>query len=94
MMPAVVPSRAESLRLAVESGDFSAADAALGNYLTWFQSAPRNLAEVAEARDLLDWAVEVAKSRKADISQELGRVTAFFAAYGPRRISHSWKVTG
>ncbi len=94
MISSGVPSRVESLRLAVECDDFSSASVALRNYLTWFQAEPRNVAEVGEARDLLVWAVEVANARKADISLELGRMSAIFAAYNPRRMSQTWKITG
>jgi len=86
--------REDQLRAAVEQEDFGSAQRALEDYLAWFRSAPRDLPEVSEARNLMVWAVEAATSRKARIAQELGRLTTFFKGYGRPRISHTWHVDG
>jgi hypothetical protein len=93
MTPPGPNSRAELFRKAVEADDFSAAEAALQNYLTWFRSAPRTPVEVAQAKSLCEWGVQVATARKSGLAGKLSRLTTVFAGYRPSRPSiHTWNI--
>jgi len=85
---------AKVFRAAVEANDYSLAEAAMHNYITWFRSAPRTLAEVAHAKNLFTWGAEAAMARKARLAGELARVTRFFGGYRPSATSHTWYVEG
>jgi hypothetical protein len=90
MMPAISPE--ESFRLAFAAEDLSSVEAAARQYLAWFQSQSRTLAEIAAARDLFQWGAQAAVKRKECLAEELARLTVVFATYRPPRISNTWHL--
>lgn len=94
MTPPGQNRHADALRRAIEADDFSFAQAAIGNYFTWFHSAQRSLAEVAEAKQLYTWGMEAAGARKARLADSLARAINVFSRYRPAPVRHTWHVTG
>lgn len=84
----------EPFRSALAAHDFTRAEEALRDYVTWFGSAPRNLEEIESARNLLRWGIEVTRARKVGIAEELMRLKSVFDAYLPNRRSQTWHVIG
>jgi hypothetical protein len=89
-----ITPHAETFRLAVESGDCSRAEAVLREYVAWFRSGPRTLQEIEAARNLFEWGVQAATSRKAHLAEELMFLTRVFDGYVPPRRSHTWRLDG
>jgi len=85
-------SRAETLRTALESDDFPSIEAAVRGYLACFQSGPRSLVEVAQARDLFDWGAQTATARKARLADQLARITTVSTGYRFPRSSNTWHL--
>jgi hypothetical protein len=89
-----VSSRQETFRAAVLAGDFAQAEAALREYIAWFESAGRTPEEAACARDLFAWGVGVIKMRAAQLAKELTRTTKVMDGYVPGRRTHTWQLDG
>ena len=85
---------AEMFRLAIESGDCSRAEAALQEYLAWFQSGPQTLEEVETARNLFNWGVQAAMARKANLAEEWMTMKRVVDGYVPPRRSQPWCLDG
>jgi len=85
---------ANAVRAAVESHDPRLAQAALRAYCACFQARPRELTEVAEARQLLEWSLQQMSTQKAQIAEELMSLKRFCDAYSvPKRV-HTWRLEG
>ncbi len=94
MTPPFHTSYEDSLRFAVEADDLRSVDGALRQYLAWFRSERRSLAEVAQARDLFQWAAQIATTRRGYLARDLARLTTVSTGYrGPRAIS-TWHIDG
>jgi hypothetical protein len=92
MTPPGFNSREETFRSAVEADDLSSVSAALQDYLAWFGSEPRSLAEVAAARELMQSCAETAASRRSNLALQLARLSTVSAGYGALRISNTWRL--
>jgi hypothetical protein len=88
------PHREEAFRAAVEAHDFSRAEAALRDYVTWFRSESRDLAEIESARNLLQWGISVTTAHKVQLVEELTRLKRVFGAYLPYTCSQTWRIVG
>jgi hypothetical protein len=84
----------EAFRAAIQTGDFARAEAALHEYIGWFESAGRTPEEAACARDLFAWGVGAVKIRAAQLAEELTRITKVMDGYGPARRTHTWRLDG
>lgn len=82
----------EAFRSAVEAGDFTRAEAALQNYVMQFQAERRTLQEVASARDLFKWSVQVTQANQANMASELMLVTKVSTGYVPPRRRRTWSL--
>ena len=89
-----IGSRQDTFRAAVLAGDFAQAEAALQEYITWFESAGRTPEEAACARDLFAWGVGAIKMRAAQLAEELTRITKVMDGYAPGRRTHTWRLDG
>ena len=85
-------SRARTLGSAIESDDVPTVEAAIQDYVAWFHSGERTLAEVAHARDLFTSSAQTVHARKRRIADELGRLTTISGGYRSPRISSTWNV--
>ena len=85
-------SREESFRSAVEADELSAVSEALQDYLAWFGSEPRSLAEVAAARELMQSCLETAASRRSNLELQLARLSTVSAGYCALRTSNTWRL--
>jgi hypothetical protein len=83
---------ADAFRAAVISKDIAAIDAALADYLAWFRSSRRDLAEVATARDLMEWGLQSAAEHRTVIANEIARLQTLSAAYYPHQADNTWGV--
>ena len=86
--------RQETFRAAVLAGDFAQAEAALQEYIAWFESAGRTAEEAACARDLFAWGVGAIKMRAVQLADELTRITRVMDGYAPARRTHTWRLDG
>jgi hypothetical protein len=86
--------REDAVRSAVEAGDFACADAAMREYLAWFGSEPRTLAQVAAARNLMRSSLDSAVARRANLAAQLRRVTTVSTGYSVPRVSTTWRLDG
>lgn len=85
---------AAKFRTAIETDDFAMAQKTLGNYILWFQSKPRELADIQSARELMEWGMRTANNRRAHLAEELMLATRLVAAYGRRSETHTWRMEG
>jgi hypothetical protein len=83
---------AATLEAALASDDFSLAQTALDSYMESFRSSGRSLAEVREARDLIDRSLTAAVKRRVKVAGELARLRNLHGGYRPPRISTTWQV--
>lgn len=61
--------------------DFERAQSSLRDYITWFGSQPRSVAELQSARALLGWGIQFATSARLEIARELMRLKSRLDAY-------------
>jgi hypothetical protein len=94
MTPSHQTSPAGSFRLALESGAFTAAMAALDLYLAPMRTGAPTLQEIAEARDLLHSALPAAVARRSELAAELARLANLRSGYHLPAISNTWRVVG
>lgn len=87
-------SPAEAFRTAVEAHDLSLAQNALQEYIKCFRSYSRTLAEIEDAKSLLQWGVEATKAHKAQIAEELMLLGRVCDAYGSPKPCHTWRLEG
>ena len=80
----------EAFRAAVVSKDLAAIDAALVDYLVWFRSSGRDLAEAAKARDLMEWGLESVAEHRTGIANQIALLRNLSAAYWPHRAANTW----
>jgi len=92
MTPPTRSSQGQAFRSAVEMDEFCSVHAALQAYVSWFRSEERSIAEIAQARDLLHSAVQIATTRKSVIAAQLARLQTVSAGYTAPRISSTWGV--
>jgi hypothetical protein len=94
MSPRPFTSPSDAFRTAVEARDFVRAQQHLQEYFTWFRSGPRTAHEMEQARDLLEYGLQITRARKAGISEELMLLRSVFDAYRPPRRFHTWRLEG
>jgi hypothetical protein len=87
-------NRAELFRAAIQAHDIVRAGHALKEYVACFQSAPRTVQEVEQARDLFEWGVRLTRTQEARMSEELMLLKSVFDAYRPPRRFHTWRIEG
>ena len=93
-MPSRRLQHEEAFRSALEAHDFSRAEAALRDYITWFRSDSRDLPEIESARNLLQWGISVTSAHKVQLVEELTRLKRVFDAYLPRTCTQTWRIVG
>jgi hypothetical protein len=79
---------------AIEAQDFSRAEAALRDYLTWFMSTSRSLQEIDSARNLLKWSIDLTSGHRTHMAEELMSFRRVLDAYLPPRRTQTWRVVG
>jgi hypothetical protein len=84
----------QAFRSAVEAQNFSLAQTALQRYVACFQARNRTLAEVEDARTLLQWAVNSAQTYKAQLAEDLMRLQRVSDAYALPRRPPTWRIEG
>ena len=94
MTGASLDQQANAFRAAVEAQDLALAQAALAEYVKCFRSSNRTVQEVEEARTLLQWGVQAAKTQKAHMAVELMLLKRVCDAYGSLRPFHTWRIEG
>ena len=94
MTSASLDQQANAFRAAVEAQDLTLAQAALLEYVKCFRSFNRTLQEIEEARTLLLWGIQAAKTQKANMAEELMLLKRVCDAYGSLRPFHTWRIEG
>lgn len=87
-------THSETFLAAIEANDFRLAGCALHAYICWFQSAPRTLAEIAAAKDVIASGMRLTAHRKSRFTEDLMLLTRLAAAYCPVKTTHTWRVQG
>jgi len=87
-------SHAEAFRAAVTAHNPSLAQTALQQYIMCFRSYSRTLAEIEDAKNLLQWGIEATKTHKVQLAEDLMLLKCAFDAYKSPRRCHTWRLEG
>jgi hypothetical protein len=79
---------------ALDAGDFASAGAALEVYLAAVRSGRFGLAEITEARRLIEHGLRTAAERRAVLAQDLSRAWQLQRGYRSRPIANTWEISG
>ncbi len=94
MTLADLPYSAVAFQATLASGDFSLAGAALSRYLESLGAGRASLAEIEQARAVIDCALRDAVERRTGLARELSVLRQLQRGYRLQSAANTWEISG